>query len=46
MFTGTWAYIAYLIDDYVKNYGSLTIYFGPVYDSDGDGIRDSDDIIR
>uniref|UniRef100_A0A0M3HLA3 Aamy domain-containing protein n=1 Tax=Ascaris lumbricoides TaxID=6252 RepID=A0A0M3HLA3_ASCLU len=43
---GILQYLAHLIDDYVKNYSLLTIYFGPIYDLDGNGIRDSDHIIR
>uniref|UniRef100_A0A183USX0 Venom phosphodiesterase 2 n=1 Tax=Toxocara canis TaxID=6265 RepID=A0A183USX0_TOXCA len=44
--SGTWRYVVRLIDNYLEEYGQLTVYFGPVYDVDGNGVRDSDDLIR
>ncbi|VDM48002.1 unnamed protein product [Toxocara canis] len=43
---GTWRYLINKIDGYVKQYGNMMMYSGPVYDNDGDGHRDTDNAIE
>uniref|UniRef100_A0A915BGV6 Extracellular Endonuclease subunit A domain-containing protein n=1 Tax=Parascaris univalens TaxID=6257 RepID=A0A915BGV6_PARUN len=43
---GTWLYLVNKIDKYVEQYGDLMMFSGPIYDSDGDGHRDSDRTIE
>ncbi|VDK46829.1 unnamed protein product, partial [Anisakis simplex] len=42
---GTWQYLVDKINGYVQKYREMMMYSGPIYDSDGDAHRDSDEMI-
>uniref|UniRef100_A0A1I7VFF8 NUC domain-containing protein n=1 Tax=Loa loa TaxID=7209 RepID=A0A1I7VFF8_LOALO len=42
---GTWQYVLNETAEYLAKYGNLRFFSGAVYDQDGDGVRDSDDLI-
>uniref|UniRef100_A0A1I7W2V1 NUC domain-containing protein n=1 Tax=Loa loa TaxID=7209 RepID=A0A1I7W2V1_LOALO len=43
---GIWQYILSTITEYLTKYGNMRFFSGPIYDQNGDGVRDSDDQIR
>ncbi|KAL3990237.1 Type I phosphodiesterase / nucleotide pyrophosphatase family protein [Acanthocheilonema viteae] len=43
---GIWQYVLNETAEYLVKYGNLRFFSGAIYDQDGDGIRDTDDIIR
>ncbi|CAG9538769.1 unnamed protein product [Cercopithifilaria johnstoni] len=43
---GIWQYVLNETVEYLAKYRNLRFFSGAVYDQDGDGVRDSDDLIR
>lgn len=44
--SGIWQFVLNETAEYLVKYGNLRFFSGTVYDQDGDGVRDSDDLIR
>lgn len=40
-----WQYVLNETVEYLEKYGNLRFFSGAIYDQDGDGVRDSDDLL-
>uniref|UniRef100_A0A1I8EAB8 NUC domain-containing protein n=2 Tax=Wuchereria bancrofti TaxID=6293 RepID=A0A1I8EAB8_WUCBA len=43
---GIWQYVLNETAEYLVQYGYLRFFSGAIYDQDGDGVRDSDEVVR